>query len=438
MRPIVCGYLASSLALLGLACAQEPTVADRASLTAFERVSGLPRAVIMRRIPADDQSDLVVAVAASGSPCEVAPHPCRWTTKDRLGVLLQDRKDASKVQPLAIEPGPNDNDCSARIERFTAQELVVSCVGEKWSTYDNQKFVYDVRTRKLVSHFSYPPFSNARVLHGRNGPQFVMADNHRLLLVDIDLATGEPRVVPAAEARPVLAQVPLVDNYIGDQALHMPEPPPDPVAAGFGPSRRFHLAKDKNKYGSEYPVVTEGQTVYPLVQTDMKTWQQARPDDAKTYLHPDQAEMNEQIGPHQVEGGRLWFGKTFYNSEGATGLGGFGYFDTATASYHLIAPPEIYTWSVSAILVEPDAIWLALYRRGEYGNYPGGLLRWDRKVARAQHWDMPWVAVNIARSGDSLYMGTTDGIVALRGDRITSYFVDRSAGGRYQMTARSE
>jgi hypothetical protein len=58
----------------------------------------------------------------------------------------------------------------------------------------------------------------------------------------------------------------------------------------------------------------------------------------------------------------------------------------ATAQYRIIAPPEIYAWSVSAILVEPDSVWLALYRRGEYGNYPGGLLRWDRKAARVQHW----------------------------------------------------
>jgi hypothetical protein len=332
-----------------------------------------------------------------------------------------------------VEPGPND-DCSARIERLTAQELVLSCIGEKWATYDNQNFVYDLHAGKLVSHFSYPPFFASRVLHGRNGPRFVMADNQRLLLVDIDAFTGEPHVVPAAEARPVLAQIHLMENTFGDpqhlQTLHVPEPQPDPVA-GFGPGGRFHLAKRKNKYGSEYTVVVEGQKVYPLPQTDLETWRLARPDDAKTPIQPDPAEMNEEIGPHQLEGARLWFGRTFYNSEGLTGVGGFGYFDTATAQYHLIAPPEIYAWSVSAILVEPESVWLALFRRGEYGNYPGGLLRWDRKAARVQHWDVASVVVNIARGGDAIWLGTVDGIVALRGDRVDSYFVDRSAAGRY-------
>jgi hypothetical protein len=440
-RPVDCAWVLAGMMLLGLAQAQDESLADRAAVAAFQRVSGLPRAVVMRRIPAEDQWDLVVALA-SGQLCEPAPHPCSWTTKDRLGVWLQDRDNPGKVQPLAIEPGPND-DCSARIEHITAQELVLSCIGEKWATYDNQNFVYNVRAGKLVSHFSYPPFYAARVLHGRNGPQFVMADNHRLLLVDIDSATGEPRVVPAAEARPVLAQIPMMENTFGDprelQTLHVPAPQPEPVA-GFGPGRRFHIARLKNKYGSEYTAVVEGegatQKVYALAQTDMETWRRARPDDAKTYLHLDLAEMNEEIGPHQLAGGRLWFGKTFYNSEGATGLGGFGYFDTATARYRLIAPPEIYAWSVSAILVEPDSVWLALYRRGEYGNYPGGLLRWDRQAARVQHWDMPSVAVNIARAGETIWLGTVDGMVALRGDRVASYFVDRSPAGRYQMVLR--
>lgn len=440
-RPVRCACLLASLTLLGLAQAQGPSGADRAAAAVFQRVSGLPRAVALRRIAAGDQSDLVVALA-SGQSCEAAPHPCWWTTRDRLGILLQDRNDPDIVQPLVMEPGPNDDNCSARIERFTTQELVLACAGEKWSTYDNQKFVYDLHARKLVSHVSYPPFFAAHVLYSRSGPQFVMADNHRLLLVEIDPTTGAPRVVSAEAARPVLAQIHMMENTFGDprnlQTLHVPEPAPDPVNA-FGPGGRFHLAKQKNKYGSEYPVIVEGEgsgrKVYSLAQTDRDTWRRDRPDDARTPMQLDPEEMNEQIGPHQLEEGRLWFGKTFYNGEGLTGVGGFGYFDTATAQYHLLAPPEIHAWSVSAILVEPGDIFLALDRRGEYGNYPGGLLRWDRKTAQVQHWDLSSVAVQIARWGDAIYLGTADGIVSVRGDRLESWFVDRSTGGRYQMEA---
>jgi hypothetical protein len=56
------------------------------------------------------------------------------------------------------------------------------------------------------------------------------------------------------------------------------------------------------------------------------------------------------------------------------------------------------------------------------------------KSARVRHWDIPSVAVKIARAGETIYLGT--GIVSLRGDRIASCLVDRSADGQYRMESR--
>lgn len=390
----------AGLLFLALGQAQDP-------LPAFQRVSGLPQAVTLRRIRAGDSQDLVVALASSHK-CNPAPRPCWWNTKDRLGILLQDPKDPDRIQTLAVEPGPND-DCSTRVERFTLQELVLSCTGEKWSTYDNQKFVYNLASRVVVSHFSYAPF---RAERSAAGPQFVMAAGDRKLVVNID-PVGIPRVTAAT-------------------------PPPGTESDGnFGPGGVFHLSRQKNRYGSEYPMIVGPGKIFELPQTDEPTWRRDRPDEAGSPRQIDPAEENEQIGPYQVADGLLWFGKTFYNSEGFTGVGGFGWFDPGTASFHLIASSEIHAWSVSAILVEQDAVWLALYRRGEYGNYPGGLLRWDRQSSTLHHWDMPWIASSLARGGDALYMGATDGIAVLRGDRIASYFVDRAADGQYRMAPRN-
>ena len=233
-------------------------------------VSGLPHAVVLRRIPAENGWDLVVALS-SAQPCEQAPLPCWWTTKDRLGILLADRGDRHQFLPLAIEPGPND-DCSTRVERFTVEELVLSCTGEKWATYDNQKFVYDMRARKLVAHFSYPSFSAESVWAG---PEFVMKAGERRVGVEIDSNTGEPQVT-------------------GNAA---PGPPQESKAV-FG---QFHLSRQKSHYGEEYSMIAGEGNTYPLAQTK---------------LQPDPADMDEQIGPHQVQGGLFWFGKSFYNGEG--------------------------------------------------------------------------------------------------------------------------
>src|SRR5208283_1847331 len=133
-----------------------------------------------------------------------------------------DRTDPAKVYALVAEPGPDDNCLAAQIERLTARELVVSCFGEKWPGYDYQKFVYDIRSRKLVSHFSYPPLATALVLPGSPGPRFVMADNrHKLLLVEPD-AEGGWRIAPDAEAHATLAAIPADYNVVGNQVLRLP------------------------------------------------------------------------------------------------------------------------------------------------------------------------------------------------------------------------
>jgi len=279
------------------------------------------------------------------------------------------------------------------VERFTPDELVLSCTSEKWATYDNQKFIFDERGHKLANHFAYAPFAAERLLAG---PEFLMKAGAGRLAVAIDSANGDPRVTKADAP-----------------------PPPAPSEAAFG---RFRLSKEKNRYGEEFPVIVGDGKVYRLPQSE---------------LQPDTAEMNEQIGPHQLADGFFWFGKTFYNGEGATGAGGFGYFDPETASFHLFHPAEMTAWSVSAILVEPDCIWLGLEHRGEYGNYPGGLVRWDRNRQTLRKWELASVATSIVRADDGIYLGLTDGIAALRGDRAVSFFVDRSAAGQYRMAARN-
>ena len=390
--------------------------------------------MLLRRIQADNAWDLAVAMA-SAEPGDRNPV---WSPKERLGVLLQDRANPTRVYALAVEPGPND-DCWYRIERLTALELVVSCTSEKSAAHENQKFTYDIRTRKLVSHFSYLPFTTALVLEAGGNPEFAMADNRdRLLLVDLD-ADGTPRVVPGAEARAPLAQLPKDYNIAGNQVIRMPMAWPNPPA-GFGPGGRFRMTRGSDDCGAEKVEISEGQgpdrKSYPLPRTDIPTWQRARPDEVRNYRSPSLAEFGEVIGPHQMEGNRLWFGKTFYNAEGVTGVGGFGYFDAATRTYRLYSPPEIYDWSVSGVLVERDSVWLALYHRGENGNSAGGLLRWDRQTERIERFAVESVIGVIVRKGDTLYLAATDGIVTLRAGRVASYFVDRTADGSYRVVTR--
>lgn len=321
------------------------------------RGAGAQAPAVLRRIPAEGPWDVVVRAA----PPATADGRFVWSPAQPLEVAFEDRSDPHQSIRIVSEPGPN-NDCYARIERITASALVVSCIGEKWSTYESHEFVYDAHSRALLRHIAYTPWGAAAAR--QDG--IVMTDAKAFLRVTVD-AAGQPHLARAAAPPPAAA----ADALFGTLRL----------------SGRAAIAGD-------------GKT-YPLPQSDTATWHKARPDDRERG-QSDGRDIDEEIGPHQWVDGRLWFGKTFYNGEGLSGVGGFGYFDTALRAFQLFAPREIWRWSVSAMLVEADAVWLALYRRGEYGNTPGGLARWDRQTRQVRQFAMDQVGVAIARLGGVL------------------------------------
>jgi hypothetical protein len=430
----------SSWILLPLLAASGLSIEDRAIARILLRAEpSLKHVTIVKRFPANEQLNLVVAIGQPRGGDDVPSEQFVWANETRLGLFLQDRTDAGRVHQLAIKPGLND-DYFARIERITGRELVLSGIGEKWSTYDNQKFIFNVRAKALVAHFSYRPFGVFQVRQSPQGSQFVMSDTLQLLLVETGEGNPGLRVVPKEQARLTLSRIPMEQSFVsGDRVYRTPVPPANVVPV-FGPRKRFSLATEKNQDGLESPFVAEKvgpkEKKYRLPQSDLKTWQQARKDDIANGIPADQPHISEEIGPHQVESDRLWFGKTFYNGEGSTGVGGFGYFDATRRSYRLYSPPEIHRWSVSAIQVESDFIWLGLYHRGEYGNNSGGLLRWDRKTEEARLFDIRLSISHIVRHHDTLYLGG-NGIGTLRGEEIQSYFVDRTVDGRYEIVERT-
>jgi hypothetical protein len=75
--------------------------------------------------------------------------------------------------------------------------------------------------------------------------------------------------------------------------------------------------------------------------------------------------IDERVGGHQVVGEGIWFGKAFYDGEGISGVGDLGYFDTRSSQFTMFSIKELADWSVSALLVEGDAVWAGLVKYGE-------------------------------------------------------------------------
>ena len=62
-----------------------------------------------------------------------------------------------------------------RIERVTVTDAVISCEAEKVGRYVNQKWVYDVRAKKLLGQLSYHPSQCTAFFRTAPAPYFSAA-----------------------------------------------------------------------------------------------------------------------------------------------------------------------------------------------------------------------------------------------------------------------
>jgi hypothetical protein len=199
-------------------------------------------------------------------------------------------------------------------------------------------------------------------------------------------------------------------------------------AATFGPGGRFRLEQSRDSFGERAHGVVEtiapGRTkFYPLPQSTAADYRRLRTEDLR--INPFQGndqDRKEVIGPHQVEDGRLWFGNSYYDGEGDWGVGAFGYFDTTTRTYTIYRPRELARYEASAILVEPETVWVALDRFGEGDIVPGGLVEWDRTTHAIRKYALEFVIESIRREGDALRLKNRyGGYALLRGGEVQRF-----------------
>ncbi len=405
MRTVI-AVLALS-ASLQAASAPETTV-----FSAFRQVdAGLSHFVQLHRSSVTEEFDLVIAM---GSP-KALPAEGRqisWTEDRKIGLFLQEKKRPERVYLLSTKSGFPD--CAARIERVTATDSVISCRGEKSEQFPNQKWVYDVRAKSLVRQFSYQPFAMYRLFPKAagaltpDGAVFVGSDRQRPIAVEYN-----PDERPAFR---VLSDA-AAQHWIG--RVHI-----SAGSEGLPPRNVIYIANDEARLPAAAPA---------LPRTTYDQFAAARPQRVKDGYKREGIELDESIGPWQREDGRIWFGKTFYDGEGSTGIGGFGYFDEKEKKLQLFSPPEIADWSVSAIDVTPDAVWMALVNNGEYGGSSGGLLRYDRRIGAALRLPLPDIALRLAHIKGKTLAATDFGFAVVDGEQITRFFVDQTTDGRWRV-----
>jgi hypothetical protein len=400
------------LALALWASMRAASLPETTVFSAFKQAdASLSHFVELQRTTVMEVFDLVIAI---GSP-KAFPAERRWIiwSEDRkIGLFLQEKTRPERVYLLGTKSGFPD--CAARIERVAATDSVISCRGEKSEQLPNQKWVYNVRAKSLVRQFSYQPFAMYRVFAKPagasipNGAVFVGSDRQRLIAVEYN-PDEKPvfRVLSNAAAQAWIGRVHISAG-----------------TEGLPPRNVIYVENDQARLPAAVP---------PLPRTRYDQFAAARPQRVKDGYRRESTELHESIGPWQREDGKIWFGKTFYDGEGSSGVGGFGCFDEKEKKLQLFSPPEIADWSVSALDVTPDAVWMALVNNGEYGGSSGGLLRYDRYAGAARWITLPDIALRLTHLSGKTLAATDFGFAVIEGEQITRFFVDQTTDGGWRV-----
>ncbi len=417
----ICAFLA---VVLPLFAGQSNTIQDRAVVSVLQQADpNLRHVKIVNRISITRKSDLVIVLGSSEAISFYDRKQSFWWGKQqKLGLLIQEQSRPEKVYLLTAQAGPEE--CDARLERATVSDTVISCTGEKTERYPNQKFVYDARAKKLLHHYQYFPFIITRAIRERERVVFIADDEKRL--VALEYAPGNNpalRILDGAEGRRRADQ----ENIRSAKTKQFKN-------VYFGSSHDFVLRKT----GDRFEIFEKGSQQsrsFPLPQSSYDEVAIARPEEVRNGLTRQAATINEAIGPWELYEGRLWFGKTFYDGEGSTGIGGFGYFDPQNRHYRLFAPKQVMNWSMTAMHVDANAVWLGIAHRGEWGDTSGGFLRFDRRSETVTRWKLASLVSEILSQGDQLLIVTDMEIAALKENELQRFFVDVLSDGRLRVTA---
>lgn len=392
----------------------------------------IARVKILWRSAIGDGIDFLVALGSAGAhSADNDPYrgPFEFGKNVWLGVFLQSRAASAEMRQVAMIAGDGSLDGFA-VERVSAEEAVflrtpVERVPVIW------KLFFDARSGELLKQISYDSFYVSLIHWDKGIPYFIASDLRSRLAVRPVAGAAEFEALDGPEAARILAEAPARIDPWGPGPL-----PP----LRFGPDLRYAVI-DKPEAGSaNRRVIVErtksGTMNIPLPAVTLAEYARLRPDMAKGGL-PEPDGVRGDMGPVQLVEGRLWFGKAFADAVDDTGVGGFGSFDPITAKFRIFSPPEVRAWSVSAILVESDAVWLALMLDGECGLSGGGVLRWERKTQTVKKYPLEPFSWAMARYNGKLMLATRDGIAVIDGGGIREYFVDADLRGALRVVEKS-
>lgn len=366
-------------------------------------------------------------------PVDLPLERLRWGGRDLLGLFLMKTDDPKRVWELEILNNKNRVDwepLSVEIEQVDDTSILLQVSGD-YKTNFTFKLRIDVASKRVL-RFGSRSLPVKLIFPWNNELYFVIGSPEVFWVDGQNRKQEQETVAVLKDGRPTglerVEQEVVLANARDETSSRRISPP-------FGLQGQFDfrtvLQADPRGGTSRVQAVAEqiGHEfkLHELPKSTFEELARYRPRAARPHqrsglpINENYIFETEGIGPFQIFENRFWFGKTFHDGEGHTGIGGFGYFDLAETRFVLISPPEIVGSSVSALLVEDEEIWLGLVGYGTAGSSSDGLLQYSRFSGGVDQFDVDEVITQIKRWRGALYLATTNGLFVLQENYLTRY-----------------
>jgi hypothetical protein len=390
MRRVLLPLFASGLLSVIHAQLAGPSFSHSEVIPSFLRVDpALASFETLFDAPVDNNLTLLIVRARMAEPTAQTQPTAQaqydnWLRNDYIGLFFESSGEASRLSTLTIFR--NDaTGTTVKVQRATKDSVVLTRADSSYGIGEGSlKLFLDPVQKKHVKTVKFDPVAVDHLIPSANAV-YAVARGLRLV---VKLESDRAAFATTAEAARAIAQAEALADA-------------DPM-------------RDLQHEAPESTV------------EELNRW---RGDEIRE--HRTGGEIHEQVGPTQVVGGRVWFGKTFYDGEGSTGVGAIGYYDRLAKAFTLFRPPELVRWSVSAILVEENVVWAGLMRRPEGASFSGGLMRYDLSANRADVFPVEHVIRTIARGAGGLRLGSTEGVYTVRNGNLTHLVLEPMLDGTF-------
>ncbi len=332
-------------------------------------------------------------------------------------------------------PSHSRHDYLYHIVSATKDSLRIEGVDTSYgSSKARRRYFFDLASKKSTGYDEMPP-SLSYILSQKGYVYFAGSNGEHGIIVKLPddkwVQSSDVKITTTMAGKPMesIRGVRLTDNgltLLSENYVYEVNQAQERVSRN--PSGQKYERPPENYVGGE-PYGREGLFVrspskinfYPLPQPRME----GENAEGLTYQN--------NVGPIQPMGDKIWFGLTFYDGEGYSGVGGIGTFDLKTQSYEVTYIPALKDFSASAILVEGDEVWLGLYEQPEAEPYGAGIAQYDVKSKSVKKYDVPGIANRIEKYESNIYIATSEGFSIIDSEGMVNFgYLERTRDGQYQ------